>query len=197
MTNRLLNFIMASSLLFLTGIAATWDYDPFPAKVDRIVAPDPEADQLFQNQERLLREAELDRKLEQEKQYECMVTNLWFEARGQPLIGMYAVAWVVKNRIENKNFPNTICSVITSRSSSSCAFSWYCDGKSDQPVLRNKMDRVAMQKIMKIAKEFSTGTVTLPDITEGALYFHAIKVDPNWSTVYNQTVVINNHRYYR
>jgi N-acetylmuramoyl-L-alanine amidase len=184
-TNQLLNFIMASILLFLSAIAATWGYDPFPEKVDRIVAPDSEA------------EAELDRKLEHEKQYKCMVTNLWFEARGQPLIGMYAVAWVVKNRMENKNFPKTICSVVTSRSSSACAFSWYCDGKSDQPVLRNKMDRVAMQKIMKVAKEFSTGTVTLPDITEGALYFHAIQVDPSWSAVYNQTVVINNHRYYR
>src|ERR1700676_3174349 len=43
---------------------------------------------------------------------ECLAENIYFEARGEPLEGQYAVAEVTLNRTRAQNFPHTICSVV-------------------------------------------------------------------------------------
>ena len=42
----------------------------------------------------------------------CMAQNVYFEARHESMIGKIAVAHVVMNRIESKDFPNTVCEVV-------------------------------------------------------------------------------------
>ena len=74
----------------------------------------------------------------------CLSLNIYYEARNQPLRGQMAVAEVVLNRVEDKNFPDTICEVVMEGPTYSwkpdfpvrhkCQFSWYCDGKSDTPL---------------------------------------------------------------
>ena len=74
----------------------------------------------------------------------CLAKNIYFEAGNQPLAGKLAVAHVVRNRVEDSQFPDTYCGVIYDvkewRTSwrgnkvpviGMCQFSWYCDGKSD------------------------------------------------------------------
>lgn len=39
----------------------------------------------------------------------CMAKVIYHEARGEPLIGQSAVAWVLKNRVNNPRYPNTYC----------------------------------------------------------------------------------------
>ena len=63
----------------------------------------------------------------------CLALNIYFEARDQPLNGQVAVAEVTLNRVTSKKHPNTICGVVKQSNSKGCAFSWYCDGKSDIP----------------------------------------------------------------
>ena len=42
----------------------------------------------------------------------CLSKNIYFEARGEDTEGQVAVAHVTLNRVEHKNFPNTICEVV-------------------------------------------------------------------------------------
>ena len=74
---------------------------------------------------------------------ECLSKNIYFEARDQVTKGQIAVALVTINRVKSKRFPNTICKVVKQASYKNgkvvrnrCHFSWFCDGKSDNP--RNK-----------------------------------------------------------
>lgn len=68
---------------------------------------------------------------------ECLALNIYHEARGESVEGMVAVGQIVLNRKENAQFPNTICGVVKHDRSGGkkgkCQFSWWCDGKSDDP----------------------------------------------------------------
>ena len=60
----------------------------------------------------------------------CLAGNIYFEARGEPLAGQYAVAEVTMNRVASARFPGTVCEVVhekrwdTSRQRYVGAFSW-------------------------------------------------------------------------
>ena len=41
----------------------------------------------------------------------CLAKNIYFEAGNQPLAGKLAVAHVVRNRVEDSQFPDTYCGV--------------------------------------------------------------------------------------
>ena len=43
---------------------------------------------------------------------QCLAENIYFEARGEPLNGQYAVAEVTINRLRSPYFPKTICGVV-------------------------------------------------------------------------------------
>ena len=76
----------------------------------------------------------------------CLAQNIYFEAGNQPLAGKVAVTQVVLNRTEHPNYPATACGVIYQAKwktnwkgkevpvRNMCQFSWFCDGKSDDPV---------------------------------------------------------------
>ena len=71
----------------------------------------------------------------------CLAEYIYHEARGESTAGKMAVALVTLNRVKDKRFPDTICSVVKQTKFypsgridlHSCQFSWYCDGKSDKP----------------------------------------------------------------
>ena len=85
---------------------------------------------------------------EEEETYDryCMAQNIYFESANQSFAGRLAVAHVVINRMEDLQFPNTVCGVIYQAKTkinwkgnevpirNQCQFSWYCDGLSDDPV---------------------------------------------------------------
>jgi len=58
----------------------------------------------------LQREAARERRLANE--LECLAENVYYEARGEPVDGQYAVAEVTLNRTHALNFPHTICEVV-------------------------------------------------------------------------------------
>ena len=66
----------------------------------------------------------------------CLALNVYHEARNEPMNGMYAVASVVINRVQDDRWPNNVCAVVKDgyrKDSVKCQFSWYCDGKTDRP----------------------------------------------------------------
>ena len=137
----------------------------------------------------------------------CLALNMYYEARGQGTAGLLAVSYVVLNRVKDKRFPNTICEVIKQgpvRESwkkdgtyypirNRCQFSWYCDGKSDNP--KNKK---FYKKLLTISKALVYNIKdSFIDITDSALFYHAYYVTPAWSKVKYRTTRIGDHIFYR
>ena len=132
----------------------------------------------------------------------CMAQNIYFEAGNQPLAGKIAVAQVVINRTNHPNYPTTMCDVIYQAKLKEnwlgnlvpirhqCQFSWFCDGKSDDPV-----DSPTWMNSLKVAADVVQGKYG--DITEGSTHYHSIYVNPYWADSLNETVVINEHIFYK
>ena len=109
--------------------------------------------------------------LEEEKQIACLAKNIYFEAAVESTAGKLAVAHVTHNRVSSEHFPNSYCDVIFEgihyKSGfpvrDRCQFSWYCDGKHDEPPTRGSM----WKESQEIA-EYVLTTPDLKDITDGA-----------------------------
>jgi len=128
----------------------------------------------------------------------CLAENIYFEARGESTAGKMAVALVTLNRVKDQRFPNTVCGVVKQTKYypsgridlHSCQFSWYCDGKSDEP-----LDTDTFFESYVIAQDVLMGKY--PDITEGATHYHSIMVEPYWAETLNETVQIQHHIFYK
>ena len=125
----------------------------------------------------------------------CIALNVYFEARSEDLLGKVAVGSVVMNRVFSSSFPDTACEVIYQAEyigewpkRHRCQFSWFCDGLSDNP----KETREWAQAVTVATWIYGIG---LPDITEGALWYHSNDVSPKWATPdYTQ---IGSHKFYK
>lgn len=124
---------------------------------------------------------------------ECLAKNIYFEARGEPELGQRAVAHVVLNRVNHAHFPNSICEVVQQggyKKRHRCQFSWWCDGRSDQPKNSN-----SWKKSVRLALEISNGHSTDP--TDGALWYHADFVNPYWNQALLKGPDIGVHIFYK
>lgn len=126
---------------------------------------------------------------------QCLAANLYFEARGESTAGVIAVGQVTINRMNSVRFPNSICEVIHEGKTidgkpikNRCQFSWYCDGVPDAITDVNSYERVE-----KIAKYLLTSD--MPDITDGALFFHNTSINPEWKRT--RIARIGKHVFYR
>lgn len=132
----------------------------------------------------------------------CLAMNIYFEAGNQPIVGKVAVAHVTLNRVNSARFPNTICEVVKQAKTAvnsngkeyilrnKCQFSWYCDGKPDNP-----HDSRTWEQSLELANEFINTTQL--DITDGALWYHADYVDPYWASHLNHVTQIETHIFYK
>ena len=132
----------------------------------------------------------------------CLAQNIYFEAGNQPLAGKVAVAQVVLNRLNHNSYPTDICGVVYDAKwkenwkgnmmpvRNQCQFSWFCDGKSDEP-----LDTKTFDECMTVARDVVDGFYF--DLTEGATHYHSVYVNPYWSDSLNETVVINEHIFYK
>ena len=115
----------------------------------------------------------------------CLARNVYFEARGEPLAGQYAVAEVTMNRLALAPAPRTVCSVVYQKS----AFSWTDSAELPEP------DGEAWQRALKVAEAVYYGRHE-PRL-EGALYYHADYVKPDWAKDKRRIARIGSHIFYR
>ena len=147
-------------------------------------------------------------------QMHCLATNIYHEARGESFAGKVAVANVTHNRVDSTKYPNTYCGVVYQAqmyvnwrgnevpARHKCQFSWYCDGKSDDIILKTadgkiiKSHMLAWEESLQIATQMIEGN--LPDITDGAThYFNHNIAQPYWANHYVQVVQIDNHTFHK
>ena len=130
---------------------------------------------------------------------QCMALNVYYEARGSNLADKAAVADVVLNRVNDTRYPNTVCEVVKqglqdangNMRRNKCQFSWYCDGKADNP--QNQDLYVEAQSIAWNMVEESK----YRGITEGATHYHATYVNPRWASTLQLVGRIGAHIFYR
>ena len=134
------------------------------------------------------------------EELECMSKNIYFEAAVESTAGKLAVAQVTMNRVKSTSYPNTVCKVITQGKHNKngfpirdrCQFSWYCDGKHDEPPSKGPM----WKESQEVAKYILT-TPDLMDITDGATHYHADYISsPRWADPRRRTVEIDTHIFY-
>jgi N-acetylmuramoyl-L-alanine amidase len=139
---------------------------------------------------------------------ECMALNIYNEARGEPLSGKNAVAWVVMNRVADSRYQSTPCEVVYAGElqqnwkgnwyhvKNRCSFSWVCDGNpnNDVPIIRNAIDQKNWDESIIVAKYALDGVSEDP--TRGATHYYAHNiVTPNWG--YPKTTIVANHSFVR
>jgi len=128
----------------------------------------------------------------------CLATNIYFEGRGETLAGQIAIAEVTLNRVESKRFPDTICGVVYQAETYEsgfpirhrCQFSWYCDGLKEIIT-----DEDAWQKAYNTA--FMITQIKRPELTQGSLYYHSIRVSPEWRKEKEYVITVGEHIFYR
>ena len=141
-----------------------------------------------------------------DKEVMCMAKNIFFEAAVESTAGKLAVAQVTLNRVNSKYYPNTVCEVVYEGPHYTgsnglqlpvrdrCQFSWYCDGKGDEPRENTKL----WTDTQELAKYVLLRQDELPDITDGALNYHADYIAaPRWAGRKHKTAKIDTHIFYR
>lgn len=122
--------------------------------------------------------------------FNCLVEAIYFEAGAEDPIGRRAVAHVVLRRAASDRYPDSVCEVVHESNPRGCQFSYWCDGRSDA-----MSDPLRWHESKQAATDVLSGAY--PDVTNGALFFHARFVRPYWSRKLQKTATIGGHIFYR
>jgi spore germination cell wall hydrolase CwlJ-like protein len=181
----------AAAMLTIVGIASSCSTGPAGPSPDQIAALEAERAAEAAREEERRRAAALPRYSAEDMH--CLAITIYWEGKGETRTGQVAVAHVVLNRLADPRFPKTICGVVHEGGNAQrgrCQFSWWCDGKSDDPT-----NAAQWKMAQEIARAETHPGVTDP--TGGALYFHHRGVKPGWSRTRIRTASIGGHHFYR
>ena len=126
------------------------------------------------------------------KQWACLAEAIYFEARGEPVEGQFAVAEVILNRVDSPKFPNSICKVVrqgTGRKHA-CQFSYNCDGKLEYIANGSVYDQA--KRVARVSMDRKTRP-----LTKGATFYHATFVSPSWARSFQHVATIGVHKFYK
>ena len=122
-----------------------------------------------------------------------LTMNIYHEARGESLAGMYAVGIVTMNRVNDENYPKTVKGVITQKHQ----FTWVRDRNS------NRVKEVQSYEIAQdVARNILANNgrdktyVSVKRKLHGAIYYHANYVRPSWSHKKTFVTRIDKHLFY-
>lgn len=119
-------------------------------------------------------------------EFECLATAIYYESKGESLVGQLTVAEVILNRSESGRFPSSICGVVKQPSQ----FSFVRGGRLPTPPRASQSWRTAV----------GVAHVALNDLAEGeaprAMFFHARRVSPGWRNL-TRVATVGNHVFYR
>lgn len=121
----------------------------------------------------------------------CLSENIFHEARGESLLGQAAVAWVTKNRVESKRWPDTYCEVVWQPKQ----FSWTLVEPSIE--LKNKIDIESWVNAIEVAALVQSGLLDSPvDKATHYLALHKLKRKPKWAKMFKKVAQLDGHTFY-
>jgi hypothetical protein len=124
----------------------------------------------------------------------CLARNVYFEARGEPIEGQYAVAEVTMNRKASGRYPDTVCGVVYQQNWDPLrkryvgAFSWTELSSVPTPTGEE------WQRAWKVAEAVYHGRQV--PVLEEALFYHATYVKPSWARGKQPVARIGRHVFY-
>lgn len=126
-------------------------------------------------------------------EWRCLSEALYFEARGETVKGLFAVAEVIVNRRDSSAYPNSLCGVIHQGTGRryACQFTYTCDGRPE-----NINEPASWTRVGRVAKLVLDGSAPM-NLTAGATHYHTHAVNPSWARTFPRTAVIGVHRFYR
>ena len=138
-----------------------------------------------------------------EQEEACMALGLYHEARGEPIIGQYAVGATVLNRVRSSAYPNSVCEVVFQNQHlrNRCQFSFACDGISDVP--KNESSFLKMQRLARvlltngIAREAKFIGHTFQASVDGMTHYHRYDVYPHWSKKLEKLSKLGAHIFFK
>lgn len=135
-----------------------------------------------------------------------LACNIYFEARNEPVIGQYAVAHTVMNRVASKHYPDTPSEVsyeirIDAKTGKRVAmYSWRLDGRRDR-IYNYRAWATALEIATDVINGRSTGQMY--DITFGSMWYHSTLMaevpywaNPDTPRAYFPSVRIGRHQFY-
>ncbi|PWG01852.1 cell wall hydrolase [Sphingosinicella humi] len=122
-----------------------------------------------------------------DEEEECLAGAVYFEARGESLLGQLAVAEVVLNRAASGKYPTTLCEVITQP----WQFSFVNATGSIPAADRSSEAWSKAVAIARIATEKVAGK-----LDDDVLWYHADYVAPSWGKRLERADKIGTHIFY-
>jgi len=125
----------------------------------------------------------------------CLALNVYYESRGEPIEGQYAVAEVTMNRVADQRYPNTICEAVYQqkwdylRKRYVGAFSW--TELDDNAPPRGK----SWARAVNVAELTYSGRRA--NVLDGAVHYHADYIRPSWSRGKKPIARIGQHLFYK
>ncbi len=120
-----------------------------------------------------------------DEQTDCLARAVYYESKGEPLVGQLSVAEVILNRARSGRFPSTICGVVRQPSQ----FSFVRRGHIPTPPANARDWRVAVGVAEVALRELADGSAPR------ALFFHARHARPGWKLT--RVAAVGNHIFYR
>lgn len=114
----------------------------------------------------------------------CLAENVYYESRGEPLVGQYAVAEVAMNRVASPEFPDSVCEVVHSLG----AFSWTYEAELTTPF------GYEWRRAQAVANSVYDNLEA--PLVNGALYYHATRITPDWAATRLQVAIVGRHLFY-
>jgi spore germination cell wall hydrolase CwlJ-like protein len=125
----------------------------------------------------------------------CLARNIYFESRGEPAAGQYAVAEVTMNRKASGRYAGTVCEVVYQKNWDPLrgryvgAFSWTEFDTLPAPGGDQWLQAWAIAEDVYYGRE--------PPVLEGAMFFHATYIKPDWAKTKKPLARIGGHVFYK
>ena len=125
----------------------------------------------------------------------CLARNIYFEARGEPVRGQRAVAEVTMNRKASGRYPDSVCGVVYQknwdplRGRYVSAFSWTEFDTLPAPSGEQWLQAWEIAEAVYYRRE--------PPVLDGAMFFHATYMKPDWAKTKKAIARIGGHVFYK
>jgi spore germination cell wall hydrolase CwlJ-like protein len=117
----------------------------------------------------------------------CLAKNIYHEARGENLVGKYAIAQVTLNRMHHISYPDTLCEVVMDP----FQFSW----ANDRKIRWTRPKGDLWNESIEIAEDVIFRGKRVKGL-ENALFYHADYVRPRWKNPQAKIAQVGTHIFY-
>lgn len=117
--------------------------------------------------------------------------TIWAEARGEPLTGQIAVAWVIKNRtLKPSRFGVGYEGVCLKPKQFSC---WNADDPQRARLEQVDLDTPSLRRALGVALLVESGDLENP--VGEADHYHTVDIRPYWAEEMTVVAIIGRHRF--